>query len=57
MKNRTDSKKIAKEDTKVALQKATFKKQLNLGKTMTGQPADPVVQNPEVQGVIGQTYN
>ena len=57
MKKRPDSKKIAKEDTKVALQKATEKKQLNPGKTQTGQPADPVVQNPVVPGVVGQTYN
>lgn len=57
MKKKTDSKKIAKEDTKVALKKAADKKQLNPGKTQTGQQADPVVQNPEVPGVVGQTYN
>lgn len=56
MKKKPDSKKIAKEDTKVALQRAADKK-LNPGKTQTGQPADPVVQNPEVPGVVGQTYN
>jgi hypothetical protein len=57
MKKKPDSKKIAKEDTKVALKKAADKKQLNPGKTQTGQPADPVVQNPVVPGVVGQTYN
>lgn len=57
MKNKPNSKKIAKEDTRVALQKATQKKMLNTGKTQTGQPADPVVQSPEVPGITGQTYN
>ena len=57
MKKKPDSKKIAKDDTKVALHKATDKKQLNPGKTQTGQPADPVVQNPETSGMQGQTYN
>ena len=57
MKKKPDSKKIAKEDTKVALQRATGMKQLNPGKTQTGQPADPVVQNPVVPGIVGQTYN
>ena len=57
MKKRPDSKKIAKEDTKAALKRAADKKQINPGKTQTGQPADPVVQNPEVPGVVGQTYN
>ena len=57
MSKKPDSKKIAKEDTKVALQKATDKKLINPGKTQTGQPADPVVQNPEVPGIVGQTYN
>lgn len=57
MKKKPDSKKIAKEDTKVALKKAAENKQLNPGKTQTGQQADPVVQNPEVPGVVGQTYN
>ena len=57
MKKKPDSKKIAKEDTKAALKKAAIKKQLNPGKTLTGQPADPVVQNPETSGMQGQTYN
>jgi len=57
MKKKPDSKKIAKEDTKAALKKAADKKQLNPGKTLTGQPADPVVQNPETSGIQGQTYN
>lgn len=57
MKNKPNSKKIAKEDTKVALQKATDQKMLNPGKTQTGQPADSVVQNPEVSSLTGQSYN
>ena len=50
-------KEIAKQDTPKALKKAEEKKMLNPGKTATGQPADPVVQNPEVPGIISQTYN
>lgn len=57
MKNKPDSKKIAKEDTKVALQKATdIKAQQIQGNTQTGQPADPVEINPVKQGVQSQTY-
>ena len=52
-----EAKEIAKQDTKAALQKAAEKKMQNPGKTATGQPADPVVQNPEVPGIIAQQYN
>lgn len=53
-----DSKKIAKEDTKVALQKATDAKLDQIqkaGTTMTGQVADPLEINPVKQGSQTQT--
>jgi hypothetical protein len=57
MSKKPDSQKIAKEDTKVALQKATDQKMLNPGKTATGQPADPVEVDPVKQGMQSQTIN
>lgn len=49
-----DSKKIAKEDTKVALQKAADAKTQDqiqkAGTTMTGQVADPLTISPVKQG-------
>ena len=61
MSKRPNSKKIAKEDTKVALQKATDAKvqkpELNTGVTMTQQTADPVYINPDKLGMQSQSIN
>ena len=46
------SKKLAQEDTKVALAKA------QKAKTVTGQPdQNPVIINPEKPGLQGQSFN
>lgn len=56
-----DSKKIAKEDSKVALQKAADAKMKDetqkAGTTMTGQAADSLEIDPVKQGMQSQTYN
>lgn len=50
------SKKLAQEATQVALQKATEKK-LNPGKTVTGQPAEDIIVNPDKLGMQQQSVN
>lgn len=49
------SKKLAQEDTSVALQKASDIKKQKTGLTMTGQHPDLVTLEPEKLDAIGQT--